>query len=291
VNLASSIAREDQSGAFMSHSEIMERVIGLGRFLLALPMVVYGVLHLIYVPFVASIVPPWIPWPVFWVYFTGITIIAAGISIVVGKQAHWAGTLLGTEVFLFVALIHVFLIFHRPGDPWAERSMFGDLPGRLNNAFKDLGLSGAAFIFAGAQVDSWQTSARNRVLALGRFLFAIPIAGFGVLHFLYPAFAPGVPPMYTTISFLIPGRLFWAGFTGAAFLVAAASIAIEKEMRLAAGLLGIMILVFALFTWVPRFSAHPSDIWGNWLKDLGLAGGALTLAGATPKKYGLHVSL
>jgi uncharacterized membrane protein len=289
VSLASSVARVDHSGALMSQGKIMERVIGLGRFLLALPMVVYGVLHFIYVPFVASIVPPWIPWHVFWVYFTGVTIIAAGVSIAIGKQAHWAGTLLGTEILLFVALIHVFLIFHRPGDAWAERSVFGDLPGRLNNACKDLGLSGAAFIFAGAQVDAWQTAARNRVLALGRFLFAIPIAGFGVMHFLYPAFAPGIPPMYTTISFLIPGHMFWAGFTGAAFLVAAVSIVTKKETRLAATLLGIIILGFTLLTWVPRFPAHPSDMWGNWLKDLGIAGGALVLAGAMPKRnYGLE---
>jgi hypothetical protein len=38
-----------------------------------------------------------------------------------------------------------------------------------------------------------------------------------------------------------------------------------------------MILVFALLVWVPRIATHPVDLTGNWLKDLGLAGGALVL--------------
>jgi hypothetical protein len=51
--------------------------------------------------------------------------------------------------------------------------------------------------------------------------------------------------------------------------------------------LGILILLFGLIVWVPWLSRHPQDIaGGNYLKDMGLVGGALLLAGALPKKDG-----
>ena len=39
--------------------------------------------------------------------------------------------------------------------------------------------------------------------------------------------------------------------------------------------------------WVPWLASHPEDVaGGNYLKDMGLAGGALLLAGALPKRDG-----
>jgi uncharacterized membrane protein len=241
-------------------------------------MLVYPVLHFVYPDFVASIIPPWIPWHMFWTYFTAITIMAAGVSIVFRKHAQLAATLLGIEIFLFCALIHVFLIFHRPGDTWAERSMFGNLPSRLINAPKDLGLSGAVFIFAGTQSKAFRTSGRDNLLLFGRIIFSACIAAFGVLHFVYPAFAPGIPPMSADISFPIPGHLSWVYLTAVALLVSAACIATNKGARPAATLLGLTIVLFDLLTWVPVFTVHPIQMTGNWLKDLGIAGGAFILA-------------
>ena len=255
-----------------------------GRFLLALPMFVYPVLHFVYTGFVASIIPPWIPWHMFWTYFTAITIMAAGVSIVLWKHAQLAATLLGIEIFLFCALIHVFLIFHAPGDPWAGRPTFGDLPSRLINFPKDLGLSGAVFIFAGTQSEAFRKSGKDKVLTLGRLILALCIAAFGMLHFVYPAYAPGIPPMSASVSFPIPGHLFWVYLTGSALLALAACIATNWKAREAAMLLGWMILLFDLLTWVPVFTAHPMEMTGNWLKDIGIAGGAFILADSLSRK-------
>src|ERR1022692_787749 len=111
-----------------------------------------------------------------------------------------------------------------------------------------------------------------------RLIFAFCIAAFGVLHFVYPAFAPGIPPMSPKISFPIPGHLFWVYLTGAAFLALAVCIATDKRTRQAAMLLGLMIVVFDLLTWVPVFIAQPMQLTGSWLKDIGIAGGAFILA-------------
>jgi uncharacterized membrane protein len=260
------------------NSDTMNRFLQSGRFLLAVPMILFGIEHFVYAGFVATLVPAWIPFHLFWTYLVGVALIAAGLAIVTGKQAYLAGVLLGTMIFLFLLLCHIPIIAHVSSD--GKSQMMGDLAGRLINMFKDMGLCAAAFIFAGTQ--STRRSGTNLFFTLGCFLFAVSILGFGSLHLLYPAFGPGIQPMFPSISFPIPGHLFWVYLSAAVFLASGIGILIRKEPRLAGTVLGITILVFALLTWVPRFGAHPFDMVGNWLKDIGVAGGALILAASMP---------
>ncbi len=270
----------------MENDKLTQIFLSSGRFLFAITMVLFGIDHFIYASFVATIVPPWIPWHLFWTYFVGVALIGAGLGILFKKHAQFSATLLGGMIFLFVLLIHLRLLANRPEDMFATRSMFGDFPGRLINCMKDLGLSGAAFIFAGMQSKSWRVLGTDKLLTLGRCIFSLSIATFGVLHFLYPAFAPGIPPMYSAVSFCVPGHAFWVYLTGAALLAAGISIAINYQTHLVATLLGAMILLFLVTTWVPVMIAHPADIIaGNWLKDFGLAGGALMLSEALSEKF------
>lgn len=264
-----------------SHSA--EAIITIGSLLLALPMVIYGVEHFIYAQFVATLVPGWIPWHMFWTYFVGVALIAAGFSMVLKKKGRLSATLLGAMIFAFVMLIHTVLLTHGADDV-PTNSVFGDMAGRLNNCFKDLGLSGAAFIFAGMQSQSWKSFRKDNTLLLGRFIFGFSIIAFGVLHFVYPGYAPGIQPMFESISFPIPGHLLWVLFTAIVFLISGICIMIGEEIKPAATWLGITILVFDLLVWVPQFAARPADLTGNWLKDIGLAGGALILAGGFSKK-------
>ena len=237
-------------------------------------MVVYGILHFVYADFVANLVPAWMPWHFFWTYFVATALFAASAAVVTRRLDYLAATLLGVMILLFVLMIHTSLLFVG-SSAIPPGSMYGDRGGRLNNCFKDLGLSGAAFVLAGTR------SRRGRgVLIFGRWILALSISAFGILHALYPAFAPGVPPMFEDISFPLPGHIFWVYLTGVVFLAGGISIGIEREERLAATTVAIVIIAFDLLVWGPRFPSHPSDLWGNWLKDLGMAGGAL-LAAAT----------
>ncbi|WP_174239997.1 hypothetical protein [Acidobacterium sp. S8] len=82
-----------------------------------------------------------------------------------------------------------------------------------------------------------------------------------------------------------PGQLFWSCMTGAAVAIAGITIFLNRKVKLAATLLGVLILLFGLVVWVTRLIAHPEDVGGaKYLIDLGLAGGALLLAGALPRK-------
>jgi putative oxidoreductase len=255
-----------------------------GRFLLAIPMLAYGIVHWQYAHFITTFVPPWAPWHLFWIYFTGTALLAAGLAIAARKVAYLAGVLLGAMILSFVILIHTRLLLHMPSDAFAAQKIF-DFPfyGRVSNACKDLGLSGAAFLFAGTQAPSWKTPGRNWAFTLGRFLFGIPILGFGILHFVSTAYAPGVPPMLPSIHSPLPWQPFWDYLTGAVFLITGSFILLNRNLRIAGTLLGFMILIFGLIVWAPPLLAHPRDILAsNFLKDVGVAGGAWLLACAVP---------
>jgi uncharacterized membrane protein len=251
-----------------------------GRILLVAPMLAYPVMHFLHTGFVAGLIPPWIPWHFFWVYFTAVTIIAAGLAILFERVARLAAILLGIEILLFCILIHGPFLFHAPNDPWAARPEFGEMPSRWMNAPKDFGLCGALFIYAGSRSKSWLSAHRDPVLNFGRAILSICVAAFAVLHVIYPGFAPGIPPMQASISFPLPGHPVWIFVSVACFLAYAVAIWLPDSDRNAALLLGATILFFDVLTWIPVFLAHPSQLAGNWLKDIGIAGGAWILYGA-----------
>jgi len=83
----------------------------------------------------------------------------------------------------------------------------------------------------------------------------------------------------------IPGGVIWVYITGVAFIAAAVAIIIGKKARLAATLLGVMLLVILLTIHLPAVIAGGGSDQGantNLLKDLMISGGVLTLAGTLP---------
>jgi len=105
----------------------------------------------------------------------------------------------------------------------------------------------------------------------GRYLFAIPFAIFGLFHFMGAEDMAGMVPL--------PGAIFWVYLTGVALLAAAVSFIIEKKVRLAGLLLGIMLIIFVLTIHLPAVMGEAGqDAMPNVLKDLALAGGAWFIA-------------
>ncbi|MDT8341439.1 MAG: hypothetical protein RQ751_08005 [Longimicrobiales bacterium] len=111
---------------------------------------------------------------------------------------------------------------------------------------------------------------------VGRFLYAIPMAVFGLLHFMNGAAMAGMVP--------IPGGVLWVYVTGAALLGAALAVLTGKQAELATRLLGLMLLIFALTIHLPGVMGAPDQMammasMSNLLKDTALAGGAWILSG------------
>jgi len=106
----------------------------LGRILFGLPMAVFGIMHFINGGMMTGMV--WLPGGIFWVYLTGVALIAAAISFTVNKYTLWAAW--GLVLFLFLTAFTV----HLPG--WV-----GGNASSMSGFLKDASLMGAALYFTG----------------------------------------------------------------------------------------------------------------------------------------------
>jgi len=99
-----------------------EKTILLGRWLFAVSMIIFGIQHFMYLAFIATLIPAWIPGHLFWVYLTGTGFIAAGVSILIGKYARLGSTLLGIMFLLWVLVLHGPRVAAAPhnGDEWSS---------------------------------------------------------------------------------------------------------------------------------------------------------------------------
>ncbi len=90
------------------------------RYVLGLSLIVFGVDHFQALGFIATLLPGWIPWHVFWVAFFGVVFIAAGFSIGVGFLQRWAAGGTGLMLGIWVVTLHlprVFGLYAIPGAP------------------------------------------------------------------------------------------------------------------------------------------------------------------------------
>jgi uncharacterized membrane protein len=114
------------------------RLARFGASMLAAFLIVCGVQHFVYAPFVATLVPSWIPpGQEFWTYFCGGALIAGGAGIVIPRTARLAGSLSALMIFLWVLLLHI------------PRALAG--PNHANETagvFEALALSGVALLVA-----------------------------------------------------------------------------------------------------------------------------------------------
>lgn len=109
-----------------------------GRWIFAFCMVVFGIQHFMYADFIATLITPWIPWHLFWTYFTGVGFIAAGLTIAAKKLATLGAASLGMMFLLWVLVLH--------GPRVAAHLSNGD---EWSSLFVALAMSGCGFIFAG----------------------------------------------------------------------------------------------------------------------------------------------
>ena len=133
--------------------------------------------------------------------------------------------------------------------------------------------------FAATQTKVWRT---RKVITLARFFIGVPIAFFGVEHFLHPQFVP-VVPLNQLMPSWIPAHVFVSYITGISLIGCGSLVLGNWKARPAAIWLGIVALAMVAFIYLPMVIAKPSDI-GNGLNyfvdTLAFSGSALLLAGA-----------
>lgn len=100
------------------------------RVVIAIAMIVFGVDHFLAIVFIASLIPGWIPFHIFWVAFFGVGLIAAAIGIGLGVLEGWSWVCLGLMYAIWVVTLHIprtLGFYHIPGaitDPNEWSSLF-----------------------------------------------------------------------------------------------------------------------------------------------------------------------
>jgi uncharacterized membrane protein YphA (DoxX/SURF4 family) len=113
---------------------------GLGRYLYAVALIVFGIQHFQYAAFIATLIPNWIPAHLFWAYFVGVAFFGASLSIVSRIQVRLATGLLGLMFLTWVLILHI---------PRAVTATHGS--NEWTSLFVALAMAGGALILGDSQ--------------------------------------------------------------------------------------------------------------------------------------------
>ncbi|HEU4733903.1 MAG TPA: hypothetical protein VFT22_38685 [Kofleriaceae bacterium] len=78
-----------------------------GRIVFAATLPAFGLFHFLYLDYIVSVIPRWIPGHTFWAIATGAALIAAGVSLLTGRRARLAAILTTVMFGSWVVLLHV----------------------------------------------------------------------------------------------------------------------------------------------------------------------------------------
>jgi uncharacterized membrane protein len=257
----------------------LDKVVALSNLCFALPLAVFGALHLSAARGLMNMVPAYIPWHLFWAYFVGVALIAASLSIATNIQVQWSGLLFGILMLLIEVLLIIPGLYAKPHDRFSWTILF-----------REFSFASGGWILAGDAMARHAGRGRSKLVAIGRVVIGMGAMFYGVEHFLHPINVPGVP-LEKIMPTWIPGRMVISYLTGAFLVVCGTCILLAKKTRTAATYLGTWIVLLVLFIYGPILISSLMDpstdvkVEGiNYFADTLLyAGAILALASASPR--------
>jgi uncharacterized membrane protein YphA (DoxX/SURF4 family) len=134
------------AGCFTAKNEnslfrFLSKLIPIGNILFSITIISFGIDHFIFAKEAADYVPSWIPWHLFWLYFTGTALLGSGLAIILKIKPGAAATLLGIMIFTWFIILHIPRIIASPP---------AYVGSEITSAFIALAYSGIAFVIAGA---------------------------------------------------------------------------------------------------------------------------------------------
>jgi len=227
-----------------------------------------------YAEFVSTLVPAYMPWRLFWAYFTGTAMAAAGVSFIIRWKTQLAAFLLGCLMLLYLLMVHPLMLAGEPGvgQHWTR-------------FMQDIAIMSAAFALA---IVSGPRQASSRAPVVVRYCYALPFIVLGAQHFTHNAFVTAKVPDWA------PFPHFWDYVIGLALIVASYGILftvnkkraiflgrpVFRTSRWTASALGTILTVLALLQHVPSMISNPHNpgVWTGSMLDIALAAGAFLIA-------------
>ena len=252
---------------------ILDKMMLFGPLFYAVPIAAFSAEHFTISKGIASIVPSWIPWHLFWAYFVGVCLLAAAFSLASGIGTRLSASLLALMFFLFVVLMDIPGLMRNPHNRFAMILMFRELS------------FGAGPLALAASLSLQQNPRTARVAAtIARYLIAVPVLYYAFEQFLHADHVPCIP-----LEMLMPAWLFghsvWTYLAAVVYTVAAIFLVAGKRTRIAAASIGLTVLFLILVVYVPIAIAERNSLEGlNYLFDtLMYCGTILMLASAMPR--------
>jgi uncharacterized membrane protein len=261
----------------MRKSKFIEQAIDFAPVLVSAPLAIFAMEHLLAAKDLSTLVPSWMPFPLFWTYFVGVALLAAALSLAGRRLRSWSALLLASLFLVFIVTIHVPNLFSH----WRQR-LFWTI------ALRDLLFACGTLVYAASCwcSERWRSYVGPLQL-LGRVAVFIVLVDFAFQHFVFPSFAPGVPLAKLTPSW-VPLPWLWAYLTGALLLVSGLGFLREDSVRIAAVIGGGVLGALTLFLYLPilLMEIHTASAMQgiNYVADTLLAAGAVLLVGSNTCK-------
>ena len=251
-----------------------DKLLIFGPIFYAAPIATFGTEHFTLTAGIERLIPAWIPWHFFWMYFIGVCFFVAALSLVTGIKARLAASLLALTFFLFVALMH--------GPGWARHPENRFV---LAVVLRETSFSGGALALAVSLGDEPRTRLERILATIARLFVAVPILYFSVEQFLHGDHVPGIPLQAVTPEWIF-GHEIWTYLTAAIYAVAGLFLLVGRKSRAAAICLGATVLFLELVVYVPIGIREIArlDLGLNYVADtLMFCGTLLLLARAMPR--------
>ncbi len=213
------------------------RILVLGPIFEAVALSIFAAEHFLAARDLSAIVPRWLPGALFWTYFVGAALLAAAISLIVGRYVRWSASLLALLFLIIVATVDV------PNLPaHVHERLFWTLTAR------ETSFAAGAMVLAGSL---WPRGrAAGTLLILGRFIVAFTLVFYAVEHFFFPRFVPGVPLEKMTPAW-VPAPALLGYIVGTTLLVTGVGLMFPRTRRTAAATAGTVLLVLTIFFYIP----------------------------------------
>ena len=251
----------------------LDQLILFGPVFYAASVAAFGTEHFTIARDIASMVPAWIPWHLFWTYLLGVCFIAAALSLVTRIQARISASLLALTFFIFV------LVMDAPAALHDLHNRFG-----ITVAFLELSFCGGPLALAASLTEQQNPRVARMAATIARYLIAISVLFYSIEQFLHADHMPGIPLEMMTPTWIF-GHAVWTYVAAVMYAIAGIPLLAGKKTRAAATWIGLTVLFEVLVVYVPIAVAEMTSLDGlNYLFDtLMYCGTVLLLAGAMPQ--------
>ncbi len=127
----------------------MDRILSIGRYLFPISFLMYVGLHLGKPEVGAAFVPDYLPFPLFWNYFTMLCILMFIVSALIGKYDKLAYSLMALYVLLMALLVHLpRALGHELGAEMMTLDLAREMELEMINVFRNIMVIGGLLGFA-----------------------------------------------------------------------------------------------------------------------------------------------